>query len=89
MKHMKTVQVPASEREVVDKTTCDICKAEINPSPTNAEEVEVKHRSGYSCPDGGNGYDTEFDLCGKCFDSKLIPLLAVLGAEPRQTEWDF
>lgn len=90
MKHMKSVPVPATFRDVVDKITCDICGVEIKAREWgDAEEIEVKHRTGTAYPDGGSGEETTVDLCAKCFDEKLIPWLRAQGAQPTTKEWDF
>jgi hypothetical protein len=89
MKHMKTVEVPAETREVLDMTTCDLCGAVIKPGYGNAEEVEVKHRTGSSYTEGGSGVDVRVDMCGTCFDTKLVPWLRTQGADPKPEEWDW
>jgi hypothetical protein len=89
MKHMRTEQIPATTREVVDKVTCDLCGTEINCRGGDAEEVEVKHRTGFSYPEGGAGEEVSVDLCGKCFDEKLVPWLRSQGVEPRTEDWDW
>ena len=89
MRHMKTVREPAKTREVVDYETCDICGDRILENMYEVNEVEVRHKTGSSFPEGGSGDEVEFDLCGKCFTEKLIPWLSTQGAEPRRTEWDW
>lgn len=89
MKHMKTVQVPAQEKQVIDKVTCDLCNVEIKRSQYSAEGVEVKHRTGNSYPEGGSGQEIAVDLCGKCFDEKLIPWLRDQGATLEWRGWDY
>lgn len=89
MKYMQTVQVPATEKQVVDKVTCDLCGAQIKRKGFSAEEVEVKHRTGLIYPEGGGGYDAIFDICGQCFEGKLVPWLGSQGAEPRTERWDY
>ena len=41
---MKMVQVPATEKQVIERLTCDLCGAEIKRERFNVEEVTVKHR---------------------------------------------
>ena len=89
MKHMKTVEVPATTRKVVARVTCDLCGAPIVERGRDVSEIEVRHKSGWSCPDGGDGKEVSADLCGPCFDGKLIPWLRSQGAEPRTETWDF
>ena len=90
MKHKKTITVPASESEIIEKTTCDTCNAEL---PTryrhNVDEVTIEYRTGYSCPDGGSGTKIEVDMCGECFNTKLVPFLKIMGADPVKEEWDW
>ena len=89
MKHTKTVTVPAREETVTEKVTCDLCGNEIKKERGNAENVEVKHTTGSSYPDGGMGEEVSVDLCGTCFDTKLIPWLTEQGAVPATREWDY
>lgn len=89
MKHMKTVSVPATTREVVERVTCDLCGAPLVESHDDVEEVEIRHKSGWSSPDGGEGKEATVDMCGACFDNKLVPWLRAQGAEPVVTDWDF
>jgi formate dehydrogenase assembly factor FdhD len=90
MKHMKIVEVPAKTEEVIDFVTCDLCKMKIDQSNKyQINDVEVSHRTGHSCPDGGSGELVSFDICGKCFDEKIVPFLQLFGAEPTKSEWDW
>jgi hypothetical protein len=89
MKHMKTVRVPATTKDYVDFVTCDLCGARIKDEQYVIDEVEVRHRAGTNYPEGGNGTEISVDVCGKCFDEKLIPWLKSQGAEPHVEEWDY
>jgi hypothetical protein len=89
MKHTKTVDVPAKTETVVYKTTCDLCGNEIVRERFGAEEVEVRHKTGVAYPEGGAGEETSVDLCGACFEEKLIPWLRSQGAEPVTKEWEW
>lgn len=87
MKHMKTVEVPATTKEVVDRVTCDLCGAVINVRGYDVDEVEVRHKTGSNYPEGGSGDETSVDMCGECFDEKLVPWLRSQGVEPRTEDW--
>ena len=87
MKHIKTVEVPATTRDVVDFVTCDLCGAAITEGNYEVNEIEVRHKIGANYPDNGNGEETSVDMCGKCFDEKLVPWLRSQGAEPRTEDW--
>lgn len=89
MKHYKTVQVPARESKILDKTTCDLCGNEIISRCYDAERVEVTHRTGKNYPEGGYGEEVAVDMCGDCFESRLIPWLREQGADPRPEDWDY
>ena len=90
MKHLKTIPVPATTREVLDHVSCDLCGAKIaNNHNYEVHEVEVRHKTGVSYPDGGSGEETSVDMCGKCFDEKLVPWLRSQGAEPQSKDWDW
>ena len=89
MKHMKTVSVPASTREIVEFVSCDLCGAKIKSKDFDVDEVEVRHKTGCSYPEGGSGEEVSVDMCGKCFDGKLVPWLRSQGVEPNTREWDW
>ena len=90
MKHMRTEQVPATTREVEDHVTCDMCGSEIKKDGNyEVDEVEISHRVGYNYPECGYGETTIVDLCGNCFDGKLVPWLSSQGAEARTKDWDY
>ena len=90
MKHFKKIPVPATTREVIDHVSCDLCGATIiESSDYTVNEVEVRHKTGTSCHDGGCGEETSVDMCGKCFEEKLVPWLRSQGAEARAKDWDW
>lgn len=89
MKHMKTVEVPATTKQVLDKTTCDLCGAVIRRERWSADEVTVRHRTGCSYPEGGSGEEVRVDMCGTCFDTTLVPWLRTQGADPKPEDWDW
>jgi len=89
MKHIRTIQVPAKEKQVIDKVTCDLCGNKIEYKRFSAEEAIVKHRTGDSYPEGGSGEEISIDICGSCFDGKLILWLHSQGIEPRTEEWEW
>jgi hypothetical protein len=87
MKHMKTVIVPAETTNVVSFVTCDLCKTKIETAGVFAvDETTVHHKVGKYYPEGGSGTETVIDICGKCFDEKLVPWVKAQGAEPTVTE---
>jgi hypothetical protein len=86
---METVIVPETTRDVEVSVACDICNGVIGLDFYKVDEIEVRHKTGYSYPDGGSGEEITFDLCGRCFDKKLIPWLRSQGAAPQIKEWDF
>jgi hypothetical protein len=82
---------------------CDLCHAK-SPNPDGWENnwikgdytleeteltIAVRHKDGYSCPDGGNGTEYEIDLCPKCFKERLIPWLKSQGATVERKDWDW
>lgn len=76
---------------VLIETQCDICKR-IVKGELDKEGVEVTMESckGYSCYDGGHQVYTEFDVCGQCFEEKVIPWMKEqFNAEPRKREVDW
>lgn len=90
MKHKRTVEVPAKRETVVDRVTCDLCGGPVQPSPLSFDVsyTAVYFRSGEQYPEGGSGTQVEFDLCGSCFDGKLVPWMKGQGATPAVTDWE-
>lgn len=88
MKHMKTVEVPATKKDEVDFVTCDLCGRKIGERGFDVDEVEVFHREGKSYPGFASGIETSVDMCGECFDDKLVPWLRSQGVEPRTDDFD-
>ena len=87
MRHTETNEVHRTET-IIKKVTCDICGAVItHDDPYDAEEVTVAHKTGTAYSDGGSGETVSVDMCGRCFDERLVPWLKSHGAEPRTEEW--
>ena len=92
MKVMKTVVVmaqPEYEKQVHDKTICDLCNNIIVDSRYDVADVEVSCKTGVSYPDNGSGDKVEFDICVKCFNDNLVPWLESCGAKAQRSEWDW
>lgn len=89
MKQYKIVDVPASKQRLLDKTLCDLCGNEIKSGCYDAEDVEVMHRSGCSYPEGGWGKETTIDMCGQCFEEKLVPWVIEQGGKPDVRDWGY
>lgn len=89
MRHMKTVEVPAHTKQQLDRITCDLCGAEIKRGPYDVDDVVISREHGSRYPDGSFGHKDEIDMCGGCFEAKLIPWLRSQGCQPpRRTELD-
>ena len=87
---MKTIEVPASKKEVNDKVICDVCMKEIDQNiGYDVDEVNVSHRTGSQYPEGGSGETISVDICGKCFDERLVLWLKSQGANPVTKDWDW
>jgi len=89
MKHTKQVEVPAKTETQVSYVTCDLCGSKITHISYTVDEVTIKYRTGDSYPDGGSGEETSVDMCGLCFETKLVPWLRSQGAEPMTNKWDW
>lgn len=89
MRHLTTKEIPARTKQVTDYISCDLCKDKIVEHDHQVDEVDVSRTTGYRFPGSGQGTITSFDLCGKCFEEKLIPWLRDQGAEPLVSDWDF
>lgn len=89
MRHMKIMNRPAISEEVVDFKTCDLCGEKIMEGTFEINEVEIVRRVGCRYPEGGSATKTEFDVCGDCFEKKVVPWLISQGGEPYVTESDW
>lgn len=89
MKHYKNVEVPAKTESKLDKTTCDLCNSEIKLNGYQIDEVVIKHKTGESYPEGGQGEEINIDMCSECFTNKLTPWLKSEGAEIKIEDWDW
>lgn len=87
MKHTKDVEIPASSERLVVKTTCDLCGDEVKETGYNVDEVTITHRTGKCYPDSRFITEITIDLCGYCFNQKLIPWVQVQGGKPSVKEW--
>lgn len=78
------------EVEVVDRVLCDWCKEPIKVARFEIGEVSVSCQTGCRYPDSGEIETVEFDMCVRCFETRLLPLLAAQGVgEPRKTQADW
>jgi hypothetical protein len=77
---MKHYQETTKTINKLIKTTCDICGNEIKKyTGSTVDDVEISHRIGKQYPEND---DTEYynpDICGDCFESKIVPFLEGLG----------
>jgi hypothetical protein len=89
MKKYENKIIPESVKKVLVKTTCDMCGGEIKTNGFDYDEVEISREHGSVYPEGGFT-DTDFiDLCGKCFQEKLIPWLKSQGCEIQTKDTGF
>lgn len=89
MRHMKSSAVSATIRQVVEKTTCDLCGDEIKQGRFDAERVEISYTTGKVYPECGDTKEVSVDMCGNCFETKLIPWLKSYRVNLRTEEWSW
>ncbi len=90
MKHYKKVDIPAATVTRLDFTACDICGNKIDEcAGYGVDEVEIYHKDGVICPDGGYGDETNIDMCGKCFEEKLVPWVESFGGKVSRSAWNY
>ncbi len=89
MKHYKTVEVPETTEQVLERTTCDLCGGEISEGSYEVNEVEIRHKTGNCYPETGFGEEVRVDMCGECFTEKLTPWLVAQGVKVTEVEWDY
>jgi len=84
---------PERKYQALVETKCDLCgkttATEWKKNSGDATEVEVRLKTGWSCPDGGSGEETTIDICPDCYTSKLIPWVESQGGKPTKKEWDW
>ena len=86
----KEVDVPATTRREMDEIFCDMCKEKLEEKQYKIDEATLEYRGGSSYSSSGQGYTLEFDICGKCFKTKLVDWMKVsFNAEARQVTWDY
>jgi hypothetical protein len=74
---------------------CDLCGKVSHKwrgwakNSNDVNEVEIKHRHGYSYPDGGSVDSEAFDVCPGCWTDKVVPWFKEQGAEPSTETCDF
>jgi hypothetical protein len=80
---MKKVAVPATTREALDYATCDVCGHRLDErlDPSQVDDVVVSRTTGYNWGNDANLDKLSLDLCGECFQTKLVPWLEAQGAE--------
>ena len=79
MKHYKT---QTEEKQVLERTTCDICEKELEQTHSGFSGGHIEHRKGQIYHDGGGGwYGTKIDadFCSNCFHNKVTPALENVG----------
>ena len=92
MKIKETKQVPASTRELIVATVCDLCGERVGGDDGwgeglyDVEEVEISYETGSNYPDGRDTHKISYDICPDCFQNKLQPWLKSQGAEPREED---
>jgi hypothetical protein len=73
MKKLKKVQ---KEVEVIDKYTCDICECDMtDKEPYNSTETTIEAKIGNFFPEGDFRKKYSIDVCGNCFEDRIIPLI--------------
>lgn len=89
MKHVKTVTVPATTRELVEKVTCDLCQKIIKKGYHEIDEVMISHSVGFNSASGGNQTIELVDMCGECFQTKFKDWLKSMGVKTTAQECDW
>ena len=87
MMYYKEVIIPESTKQVLDRTTCDLCKKTITKEVYSEEAVTIECKTGELYPEGGVGEIANVDMCPDCFKTKLIPWLKEQGCEPTIADW--
>ena len=93
---------PAETRIVAAGIRCELCSKDSSPGydneyrhndwdgcTYNVNDVTVRHRQGYSYPEGGDATSTILDIGPTCFQTKLIPWFESQGGKIRKEECDW
>lgn len=87
MKHYEQIEVPQKVIQRLLKTTCDLCGNEVDPEGNcDVDEVMVSRVVGERYPDCADLWKHSVDMCGPCFDTKLVPWLKEQGVTTIQLE---
>lgn len=89
MKKYENKTIPESVKKVLVETTCDMCNKKIDNGTFEVDEVEISHNHGSAFPEGGFTEEDSIDLCGECFQEKLIPWLKSQGCEIQTKDTGF
>ena len=91
MRHVKTVVVPETTKEVIDFIVCDLC-GERAPGgdwaggEDNLNETIVSWRRGNCYPESSHEVEIRYDICPDCFENRLMVWLAEQDATPTEKE---
>jgi hypothetical protein len=84
-------RVPATTHEVTERF-CDFCGAEVPeefPGTGEYEFASLRVETGSNYRGDGSATADVYDVCPKCFRSKVMPALASIGLKPRTEERDW
>lgn len=89
MKHKENVEIPATTEIRTTYVTCDFCSKKIEYLAYKTDEVTIRHKEGDSYPEIGGGAARFVDMCGKCFNEKLVPWIQSQGVEVQKEDWEY
>lgn len=87
---MRTTKREMREVEVDGPTTCDRC-GDVIPDRSGGEidEVTIERKTGSSFHGDSWGDVHEADVCGKCWETVVVPTLEFAGVRFRKRTWDY
>jgi hypothetical protein len=88
MKHYHK-EITQVEKEVLDKVVCDLCGKKIVQGSYDVDEVTIQRRTGVAFPDSHSGEILSVDMCGECFENKLLPWLRSQGCKETVKDYDY
>lgn len=84
MKQYVTKQIT---RDVLVKTTCDICGKDIvNKDIYKRNEASITHKKSEEYPESQFGETIDIDICGDCFSEKVFPFLQSIACNKLEYE---
>ena len=85
MRHTTKKFVPGHTEDIFSHITCDSCNVIIEEKGFDICDITIEHKEGTVYPEGGSLEVLAPDICTKCFNKKIIPVLKEMGINTEYT----